>query len=395
MRIAIALTSSSRYISGVQRHAINLARCLLTREEVSAVHLIAAPWQQDSISDALRTNDARVRLHISPLRNSSPSRNFWYYAQLPGIVAELAADIAHFAFPMPVRRRAYPCPVVVTLHDLYPYDAPANFGFPRVLFNKIVLEQCLNSVDVVACVSSSTLSRLKDIHPGFPAAKSIVIHNCVDPEERVSEGSPLPRWQGEPFLLCVAQHRDNKNLPLLLRVFEKLHAAAPSGPRLRLVIVGMDGPQTRFLYHQLQERKLQSSVVLIQGLSDEELQWCYRHCALLLAPSAVEGFGLPIAEALLAGCRVICSDIPAFREVGGEHCEYVQLGSEAESAFANAVLRSIAQGRQRPVSLPQLSTGLIAQQYLQLYRSLLRPEASPDPLVLRTSLPTSGGNVPQ
>ena len=49
MKIVIALTSSSGQLSGVQRHAINLARCLLTRQEITAVHLISAPWQQEFV----------------------------------------------------------------------------------------------------------------------------------------------------------------------------------------------------------------------------------------------------------------------------------------------------------------------------------------------------------
>ena len=125
------------------------------------------------------------------------------------------------------------------------------------------------------------------------------------------------------------------------------------------------------------------------------MQWCYRHCALLVAPSTVEGFGLPVAEALLAGCRVICSDIPAFREVGGEHCEYIRLGPGAEGAFVKALQRALIQGRQLPVELPQLSATTIGEQYLQLYRSLLQPKASPDSLILHNSLPTSGGTAVQ
>jgi glycosyltransferase involved in cell wall biosynthesis len=396
MRVAIALTSSSRYISGVQRHAVNLARCLLTRDEITMVHLIAAPWQEAAIRDALQLDDARLRLHISPLANNALSRNLWYYAQLPRIAAEIGADLVHYAFPMPVRRHTYPCPVVITLHDLYPYDAPANFGFPKVLFNKLVLEQCLHSADVVACISSSTLNRLQSIHPRFPLQKALVINNCVEVEERVSSRSPLPGWRCEPFLLCVAQHRRNKNLLLLLRVFEALCAAMPYCPQLRLVIVGMAGPQTgalrRFLRHH---PHIKSRVLLLQGLREEELQWCYRHCALLVAPSTVEGFGLPIAEGLLAGCRVICSDIPAFREVGGNHCEYIQLGRNEEIAFKNAIQAKLFRGRPSAMPLPQLSRTHIGAQYLQLYRSLLRPDASPDSMLLHTSLPTSGGSAIQ
>lgn len=395
MRVAIAVASSSPYISGVQRHAINLARCLLTRDEITAVHLIAAPWQKESILDALRLDDARLQLYISPLTNNAPSRNLWYYFQLPRIVAELKADIAHLAIPMPVRRRAFHCPVVVTLHDLYPYDVPGNFGFPKVLFNRVVLEQCLHAADVAACVSSSTLARLQSIHPRFLSRKSVVISNCVDADGRVSAHSPLPGWRGEPFLLCVAQHRQNKNLPFLLRVFRDLCDRTLFGAKLKLVIVGMRGPQTKTLLRFLRRERLEHRVVLLHGISDEELQWCYRRCVLLVAPSTVEGFGLPVAEALLAGCKVICSDIPAFREVGGEHCQYIPIGPGAESAFAEAVRSALSHGRQLPITLPQLSAAHIAEQYLQLYRSLLQPEASPDSLALQATLPTSAGRVVQ
>src|SRR5262249_52359681 len=185
---------------------------LLTREQISAVHLIAAPWQQDFVRDAAPGDEARLHLHTAVVRNNSLSRNLWYYAQLPRLAARLDADIVHLAYPMPLSRYAYHCPTVVTLHDLYPFDVPQNFGFPKVLFNQLVLQRCLEGVDAIACVSNSTLARLEGMEPRLALAKATVIHNCVAPQPGVSESSPLPQWSGEPFLLCVPQHRRNKNL---------------------------------------------------------------------------------------------------------------------------------------------------------------------------------------
>jgi glycosyltransferase involved in cell wall biosynthesis len=392
LKIVIALTSSSGQLSGVQRHAINLARCLLTRQEITAVHLIAAPWQQEFVYDAAPRNDARLQLHTAPIRNNSLSRNAWYYLELPRIASHLQADLVHLGYPTPLRKGSYYCPTVVTLHDLYPYDVPENFGFPKVLFNQLVLRQCLQMVDAIACVSQTTLARLQAIEPRLALAKAVVIYNSVEPLAQVSAWSPLPQWNGEPFLLCVAQHRRNKNILFLLRVFEGLLRTGKLRPQTRLVIVGIPGPETNAILRFLAEANIAERVVLLNGISEEELQWCYRNCELLLAPSLMEGFGLPVAEALLAGCPVICSDIPPFRELGGNRCVYIPLNDMAEHAFADAICAGIHERRSEPIALPQLSAPIIAEQYLQLYRSLLYPASAFDTPPLRAAAETTEGS---
>src|SRR5882757_6565059 len=110
MRILIALASSSGQVSGVQRHAINVAHCLLSRSEVTALHLVAAPWQVGFVRDSAPQGDPRLHLHSAPIGESALQRNWWYYAQLPHLASQLQADIIHLAYPVPIRRRAFSCP---------------------------------------------------------------------------------------------------------------------------------------------------------------------------------------------------------------------------------------------------------------------------------------------
>ena len=137
------------------------------------------------------------------------------------------------------------------------------------------------------------------------------------------------------------------------------------------MVVGVTGPETQRIREQFGNARLDGRVVTLSGIKDAELQWCYRNCELFLAPSLVEGFGLPVVEALMAGCRVVCSDIPAFREVGGDACHYVRLGGDEVGAFVRAIREASSCPRVLPASMPWLSASVIAEKYVNLYRRLM------------------------
>jgi glycosyltransferase involved in cell wall biosynthesis len=370
MRIVIAVVSSAEHLSGIPRHAVNMARSLLTRPEITSIHLIVAQWQTAALLDALPLDDARLTLHTVSIGANSISRNLWYYRDLPALAAQLRADVVHLAYPVPVQRGAFLCPVIATLHDLYPYDIPANFGFPKVFFNRIVLQQCLREVDAIACVSDSTLRRLDVYAQKKALQKAVTIYNCVEPELPATVEAPFPGWDGEPFLLCVAQHRRNKNIPLALNVFRRLLHSQEIKPSTRFVLIGIEGPETARIKRYIQQAGLSRHVVLLHGVSEAELHWSYAHCELLLAPSIVEGFGLPVVEANMHHCRIVCSDIPAFREVGGCSCRYVSLKEPAEDAFVLATAMELKTIRFRTASNDRFSSVRVAEAYLQLYNLL-------------------------
>jgi glycosyltransferase involved in cell wall biosynthesis len=106
-------------------------------------------------------------------------------------------------------------------------------------------------------------------------------------------------------------------------------------------------------------------------LSDTELQWCYQNCSVLLAPSGMEGFGLPVAEGTLAGCRIVCSDIPAFREVGGEHCRFVPWEGNLIESYTDAIAFALAESKPPSAKLPHLSAAHVGRQYLAFYQDVI------------------------
>jgi len=383
MKIIIAAVSFAPNISGLQRHALNLARCLMLQPEVSEMHFVIAPWQESFMRTALAGASVRLKVHVATLERGTLGRNAWYYYDLPKLAARLRADLVHLTFPVPIKARAFDCPTLVTLHDLYPYEIPMNFGFPKFLFNRIILRQCLKNATAIACVSDTTKARLQQYTPPAIWQKAVRVHNIVEAELRCAALAPNPGWQDKPFLLSVAQHRHNKNLPILIRAYDRLLRTARISPETRLIIVGIPGPETPLLHRLVSRSGLSGKVRFLEGISGPELQWCYLNCDALVAPSLTEGFGLPVAEALLAGCRVVCSDIPAHREVGDGNCRFVPLNGLAEESLSAAIATTLKQPRPHPLSLPQFSAPVLARQYIALYRRLIASAAHAHKLRLR------------
>ncbi len=125
--------------------------------------------------------------------------------------------------------------------------------------------------------------------------------------------------------LMVGALEPRKNQPFLLDAFERLWN---QGLDVRLCLVGS---YTKSMpeFHERLSRHAESGRRLFywSDLSDVELNYCYRKAQALVYPSIVEGFGLPIIEALQHGCPVLASNTAIHREVGGRFCAYFELDS--------------------------------------------------------------------
>ena len=372
MHIVIPAVSSSRQPSGICRYAANLARCLTESPEVSHITLLLGKWQLAYFRDAFGIGAPNLEIVAFKIAGSALSRNHWYYRSLPHVSRTLGADIVHLSFPAPIRRSNFPCPVLCSLHDLYPYDAPLNFGYTRVLFNRLFLRKCLSESDAVVCSSDFTLARLKDCLPEAGERKAIKIYQAVDLHLRREHTPGKPDLSYQPFLLAVAQHRHNKNLHLLLQAFAEFRQRRCCSRQMKLIIVGAPGPETAALHALTERLRLQQHVVFEANLADAELCWLYRHCELTIIPSSIEGLCFPLVEALHCGSRVLCSDIPVLREVGQARCSYFDLSrTDPSIGLAQAIEEALLQPRVFHRPDDRFSSRATANQYTNLYSSLL------------------------
>lgn len=133
---------------------------------------------------------------------------------------------------------------------------------------------------------------------------------------------PLPvranvRLTDRPSFIVLGTIEGRKNHQMLLniwaRLIDRLGTEAP-----RLLIVGQRGWAAQSVFEVLDEpEQLLGHVVELSGPTDDELASHLASARALLFPSHVEGYGLPLVEALGMGVPVIASNLPVFREIAG------------------------------------------------------------------------------
>ncbi|HEX3968962.1 MAG TPA: glycosyltransferase [Edaphobacter sp.] len=370
MNLLVTAMSSAARPSRICNFAYDLVRCAASSKEEIRVTLAIGKWQELYFRRQFKLDDTRTTIVPVDIPNNPFARSLWHLHELPRLAENIAADVIHLASPVPVRRSVLRRPIVVSLHDLKPCDASDNFGFPDDFFNRVFFHRCLMEVDCVTCATEASRNALKTRFPRIAQRKGVVVGDC--PAIQCDEAR-RPECDTGQFILMIAQHRAAKDIPLMLEVFGNLLREKQIDKGTFLVLVIDQGPEAVEVKFDLKRRALETTVRLIGEVSDGELRWLYENCEALIIPSLVEGRGLTLVEGLLCGSRVVCSDIPVFREIGGKTCHYFDLHAESRSsALAAAICCALAEPARSMEKRGRFSIEKIAQEYATLYSRLIK-----------------------
>ena len=234
---------------------------------------------------------------------------------------------------------------VFLVHDLIPISHPA-FSRPGIAQRHLQrMQHAVQAAAGLVCNSEATRQSLAELcaTQGWRLPPTAVAHLGVEDWVRPQAGGPndlgkagavgtnrsLASAQASsadgrrPYFVCVSTLEPRKNHRLLLEVWRAL--AARMGERTpELVLVGQRGWMYDELVHALQHDDVARRHVREVGdCSDEQLRTWLLGAQALLMPSLVEGFGLPVAEALGCGVPVVASRLPVYREFAGEVPDYL------------------------------------------------------------------------
>jgi glycosyltransferase involved in cell wall biosynthesis len=149
---------------------------------------------------------------------------------------------------------------------------------------------------------------------------------------KLPERQPGPTRR-RPYLLYVGGLATNKNLPFVVRAFER------SGVEAELLLVGQPADGFDELWRAVRFSPTAQRIHLLHDASDEEVDALYRGAIALVHPSRYEGFGFTPLEAMARGCPVLASDIPPIREVSGAGA--LLLSPSDEGAWSEAMRRVV------------------------------------------------------
>jgi glycosyltransferase involved in cell wall biosynthesis len=262
--------------------------------------------------------------------------------------------------------------VVVTLHNIVDAVDLKELGIknnPLIIFGARLATKALLSADKVIV----TLGRFRRILEQQYKKKNII---------RIPHGTLGRKVKklrvGGKKLLTFGFWRENKNLPLLIEVFKKVHK---EDKRIKLIIAGTSHPSFPGYLDKLKEKYKEVKGITFTGyVPEEKLSKLFLSSTFLVLPyTTATGTSGVIHLAASYGKPVIISDLPEIRETAKEEkLKLILVPKNDERALANAIKNLLKNKKLQKriaeknlISAEKYSFTNVAKQYIEIFNQLL------------------------
>lgn len=307
---------------------------------------ILAAWAKDAECELYIPNPARERLLGDVAATAAMTKHYpdgWWRRvrsawRTWGITRRLRADgidLYHgLSNELPLNIRRGGVPSVVTVHDLIFVHCPQYYKpVDRMLYSYKYRRACLNADRVIA-VSRFTKDDIVKYWHIDPDKIDVVYQGCDKafaadiPAEKLAEVRrryDLP----ERFVLFVGSIEERKNAELIVNALWLLKR---QGLQVNAVLAGRSTPYCERLKRHVAELGLTDSCRFLHGVPFADLPSVYRLASVFVYPSRIEGFGIPMLEALTSGVPAIGCTGSCLEEAGGPDSVYVDPDDAASLA---------------------------------------------------------------
>ena len=286
------------------------------------------------------TSSGRVSLRF-PQGFWKRLRSLWRVWGVTADTKREGCDVFHgLSNELPLNVRKAGCRKVVTIHDLIFIHCPEYYHWiDRKVYDFKFRRACRNA-DVVVAVSEYTKREIMRYY-GTPEHKIRVVYQGCDPafaatvpQEKADE--VRCRYQlPSRFVLYVGSIEKRKNLMLVAKAFAESRELQASG--LKVVAVGKRTAYTDEIIRYLCAKGIDNRFLFFHNVPFADLPSFYCSATVFVYPSRIEGFGIPLLEAITAGVPAIGCTGSCLEEAGGPDSIYVN--PDDYHAMAQAIIR--------------------------------------------------------
>jgi len=265
---------------------------------------VHVPAAGEAIPDWRFPGNVRVFSYRGRLYRHTAGRQLWEQLALPHILRTCRSDVLlNLTNSLPVYRRVA-APQILLVHDA----GFLNTAWFKRSYSHHVCGMIRRAIAIGVHFVTVSQASAHDLRSSFPGLTDItVVPNGLDVMPDTGIRPPVPR----PYILYLGSINPRKNLVGALSGFRKFRAQR--GDAYHLAVAGAYKPM--FRKGEARDRTDDNAVTYL-GYVGEDLKWSLlRHASALLLPSHLEGFGLPVLEALAVGTPAVVSRIPVFEEL--------------------------------------------------------------------------------
>lgn len=267
---------------------------------------------------------------------------------------------------------------IVTIHDVIFRRHPELYPFiDRHIYDVKFRNSCINADKIIA-ISEHTKRDIIEFYGINPNKIEVIYQSCnplfydftaTETQDKILEKYGIP----SEYLLCVGTVEKRKNVKLIIEAYQHL----PPDFQLPLVIIGRGKGHKSELQELIKTHKLADKVIWLSNLEDNEhLQIIYQKAQILVYPSLYEGFGLPVAEALLSKTPAITSNVSSLPEAGGTAALYVnpydaqELAQAIKKVLSDSALRKNMIDKGYQYAMKTFAPERVTRQLMECYNKL-------------------------